>query len=238
MADNNIIPSINAAGSFTALAPFDKVVDPSIYYTVVDVSTINNFQTNANNLYSKMFEPIGVAEADYPTVLSRALALNAVVVTLSSKNNPDIYVLTNFFSSFPLVDGVVYENISVVASLGAVPPGLKNVCNTLVDHLKSYIQANLGIANPVVFLGSVPTKGYVSKDDADTFESTRQAAINLTTNDVSLLNQATTTIDKQRTYILELEAKVEAYAQAQAAASKSTASGSTTSTDNSDSGTK
>lgn len=213
MADTNLIPSLFSAGSFVALPPFDKVVDESVYYTVEAITTVRKLQAAAPNLYDLMFAPIGVSTADYPTILSRASAINAGVIILTSKNNPDVYVLSSYLKSFPLIDGETYENIIVYANLGAVPKKLKDVCNTLLSHMRDYITANLGIANPVVTIGSVPTRGYVSAEDAAIFESTRLNSIEKTVNDVSLLNAANDTIDRQRVYIQKLEAKVKEYSE-------------------------
>ncbi len=211
MADTkNIIPSLFSAGSFEAIEPFNKVVDPATYYVVEDVSTVTQMQARNQNVYELIFKPIGVSEADYPTVLKRVRDLNGAVVVLTSKNNPDVYVLSTYLKSFPLSDGVSYEHICIVADLGSVPPSMKDVCNTAMDHFKSYVKTHIGIQNPNVFIGSVPTRGYVSKTDAETFESTRLNSITGSQGDLVDLNKANIEITRLRRYVQILEAKVTA----------------------------
>ena len=106
--ESNLIPSINAAGRFEALAPFDQVVLPTTYYVVEALRTISEMQALKLNLFTLVFQPIGVSEADYPTVLERARSNGAIIVTLTSRSSAPVYVLSTYFKSFPLIDGVSY----------------------------------------------------------------------------------------------------------------------------------
>ena len=69
MDDKNLIPAAYAAGSFEAISPFNAVVDPSVYYTVEAVRTVDEMLSNKTNIYDLVFKPVGVQESDYETIL-------------------------------------------------------------------------------------------------------------------------------------------------------------------------
>lgn len=207
--DTNIIPALGAAGSFEASTPFDTVVDPSVYYTVGSVSTVAQLQASGINIYEKMFKPIGVSEADYPTILQRVKDVDGGVVVLTAKGKSSVYVLSTYFKSFPLVDGVVYDHLCIVLNLGAVPPTLVDTINTTLDHLKNYVSSHVGV-DATALVGTVPTRSFISKEQAEIFESTRQNKISGTTNDVTQIAGYEETITKQAAYIAQLEAQLKA----------------------------
>jgi hypothetical protein len=207
--ETNVIPSINAAGRFEALAPFDKVVIPSTFYTVEALRTIHEMQALKLNLYDLVFAPIGVAETDYSVVLERARSQGAVVVSLTNRFGPTVYVLSTYFKSFPLIDGVAYERMCLVVDLGPCAPSTKDAMAQVQTHVQSYVKAVLGL-DTTVKLGTVPTIGYVSAQDALLFENTRKNAITDGDNDVSKINALQTKLVQKDAYIAQLEAKLAA----------------------------
>ena len=210
MADeNNLIPSINAAGRFEALAPFDKVVIDTTYYTVEALRTISEMQALKLNLYDLVFAPIGVTAEDYPTILERARSQGSIIVTLTNRLGPPVYVLSTFFKSFPMVDGVSYERMCLILDLGPCPPSLKPALSQIMTHMKEYTLATIGIDSSTR-LGTVPTIGYVSAADAQIFENTRKNRITLGDNDVARIKLLEDTLVKKDAYIAQLEAQITA----------------------------
>jgi hypothetical protein len=76
-------------------------------------------------------------------------------------------------------------------------------------HVQSYVKAVLGL-DTTVKLGTVPTIGYVSAQDALLFENTRKNAITDGDNDVSKINALQTKLVQKDAYIAQLEAKLAA----------------------------
>lgn len=221
----NIIPQLYAKGSFEAYAPFDTVVDASAFYTVEDTVTPAQMLARKIDLYATVWEPAGADDADYQQQLSALTNLNGAIIVLSSKNGSDVYVPSTHIKSFPLVDGVIYEHLCIITDCGAVPPAFKDVLNSGIDHFNNYMKDNYGLANPRTVLGTIQTRGYVSKDQADAWENTRQQQIQSNPSDLIRLNAALATIAQQTAYIAELEDALKA---------KATAAESTSSTDSTD----
>lgn len=207
MSDHNLIPSIRAAGSFEAIAPFDQVVDKDKYYTVEAIRTINEMEGLKLNLYDLLFEPVGVREEDFSIVLERARSAGSVVVSLLDKTGVPVYVLTTFLKSFPLTDGYIYERMCLVVDLGPCPPGMKQVVSEAQQHIRDYIKTTVGIDNPVK-LGTVPTRGYVSKQQHDAYEAARAALMLEVNNDVANIRRLEEQLVKRDNYIAKLEAQL------------------------------
>lgn len=205
--ENNLIPGMRASGKFEALAPFDKVVNPNTYYTVEALRTIPEMQALKLNLYALLFQPVGVKEEDYNAILERANASQAVVVALTSRLNPPIYVLSTFFKSFPLVDGVSYERMCLIVDMGPCPPEMAQTIEQARVHIQSYILSTFGIG-VAVNLGTVPTIGYVSRADADMFELTRKNKITDGDNDIAKIKGLQDKLIQRDAYIAELEARL------------------------------
>lgn len=207
---NNAIPSIRASGSFEADAPFDQIVKKDVFYTVEAIRTIPEMQALNLDIYKLVLQPVGVSENDYQTVLERALAQEATVCALTSRGNPVVYVFSTYFKSFPLVDGVVYEHLCLVVDLGAVPPSTKDVINSGIDHINSYVKGALGIKNPKTTVGVIPTRSWVSKEQADLWENSRQLQITEEPSDTIRIEQLTSELAASRAYSAELEAALKA----------------------------
>ena len=204
MADQNMIPAINAAGRFEAAAPFDQIVNQSTYYTVEATRTIHEMEGAKLDLYSLVFQPVGVTPEDFPLVVKRAKDAGAIICALLDRNGAPVYVPTTYLTSFPLVDGVSYERMCMIADLGPVPPSMALAMQQVLDHTEQYITATMGITS-VVRLGTVPTVGYVSQQQADAYENTRKSQITDASNDVAKVRTLTQQVANKDTYISKLE---------------------------------
>lgn len=207
MADQNIIPSLRAAGKFVALPPYDRVVNPNTYYAVEAIRTLPEMQGLNINIYQRVFQPVGLSEADYPAVIQQGIAENTAVISLIPRVGAPVYVLSTYLESFPLVDGYSYERMCVITDFGALPPEQKESLGVAMDFFKDYVLDNFGITAKVS-LGTIPVIGYLSKEEHDILENTRKNRI---TDNTSLLakNRALEAdIESKDAYIKELEARL------------------------------
>ncbi|UQT02710.1 hypothetical protein YUBABA_01210 [Serratia phage vB_SmaM-Yubaba] len=206
----NLIPAVWAKGSFEAENPFSNVVDPKVFYTVEAVRTIPEMQAEKEDLYKLIFEPVGITQDQYQSYVDQAIANNAVVIVLTSRGRPDTYLLSTYLKSFPLVDGVIYERVCIISDLGACPPAFKDRINSVIAHFNEYIKNAVGIQDPRTVIGTIPTRGYVSKEQADAWENTRQQTITRNPSDVVRIEELTTENQQLYTYINQLEAQLKA----------------------------
>lgn len=207
MNDTNIIPGIRSAGQFEAVTPFDKVVNPEVYYTTEAIRTIPEMQGLNIDLYTMVLQPAGIPKDDTTAKINEMLTSNAVIVTLTSNGNPPVYVPSSYLSSFPAIDGVVYEHMCIVVDLGAVPPGMSDKITNQLTEIQQYVANNIGVDNKVQ-VGVIPTKGYVSKQQAENFEKSRLLKIQNGGNLVIENEALKKANQEQAAYILELEAAV------------------------------
>lgn len=207
---SNLIPAPWAAGSFEALEPFSLVVKPDIFYTVESIRTLPEMLGAKQDLYTVLFEPVGIAQDAMQTYIDQATQADAVVITLTSRNGPPVNLLSTYLKSFPLVDGVIYERYCIISDLGACPPAFKDKINAAIDHFNEYIKSAIGIASPRTVIGTMPTRGYTSKEQADAWENTRQNAITETASDVVRIEALTTENQQLYAYITQLENQIKA----------------------------
>lgn len=205
MATNSIIPAIDARGRFEAEVPFDRVVKPENYYKVEAIRNIHEMEALKLDLYSLVFQPVGVSAEDFPAVLQRARDSGAKVLSLLDRADVAVYVLTTYLKSWPLVDGVSYERMCIIADLSACPPSMKEILAKEMQHIQDHIEATVGISSTVT-LGTIPTMGYVSRDQYLAYENTRKARITDSGNDVAKIRALEASNAKKDAYILELEA--------------------------------
>lgn len=212
----NNIPSIKAAGKFVVSAPFDKSVNPATFYVVEAIRTIPEMQALKLDLFKIVYEPLGYKQ-DNPTdvayvngEIEKGIADGAVVVTLTSRGKPPAYALSTYIVSFPIADGVIYERLGLVVDLGPCPPSMKEVVNNALAHMENYVKATLGIKNPNAQLGTVPVRGYVSKETAKAWDVSRKLAITEEPSDTIIIEQLKKENAEQFAYIKELEAALKA----------------------------
>ncbi|UOX39498.1 putative virion structural protein [Aeromonas phage ZPAH34] len=205
---NNIIPSLRSAGKFVAEAPFNQVVDESRFYTVEAIRTIPEMQALKLDLFKLVFEPVGFSQEDYQIQVQTAIDNKAAVISLTSRGKGPVYVLSTFLKSFPVIDGVVYEHIALITSLGACPPSMKEKIDNAIEHINNYIKGSFGIDNPNTTIGTIPTRGYVSREDAVAWENSRQLAIIDEPSDAVKIAKLEKENIELKAYIAELEATI------------------------------
>lgn len=200
----NVIPTYTAGGNYEALNPFDAVVVANKYYTAEAIRSVSEMQGRNFNLQQHMFDPAGVTESDGEQILTDLVNRNGAIITLIGADGSRVYVPTTYLKSYPLVDGVLYERLCVVIDYGAVPPDLKDKLAADLEHYKAYTANSVGV-DAEVKIGTMPTIGYVTKEQAEVFEQTRLNKIAGQVNDVQRLAQLEQQVATQAAYIVELE---------------------------------
>ncbi|MNM08992.1 hypothetical protein D3C81_190720 [compost metagenome] len=207
MAEKNIIPSLRAAGKFVAIPPYDRVVNPNTFYTVEAIRTLPEMQGLNINIYDRVFKPVGLAEADYPSVIQQGIADETAVISLIPRLGPPVYVLSTYLESFPLVDGYSYERMCLITDFGALPPEQKDSLGVAMDFFKDYVLDNFGI-DAKVSLGTIPIIGYLSKEEHDILENTRKNRITDNTSLLAKNRQLEADLEARDAYIKELEGRL------------------------------
>lgn len=205
---NTFIPELWSAGSFEANPPFDTIVNPKVYYTAEADRTIPEMQANKKDLYKLVYKPAGFTEEEYQQQLAKAISEKQAIIALTSKGNPTVYVPSGYLKSYPLVDGVIYEHLCIISDCGAVPPELKYRIDSAIDHFNEYLKSSLGLVNPKVSIGTIPTRGYVTREQAEIWERTRQGKIEQNPSDVYRLEEAKAEIARLSAYVLKLEGQL------------------------------
>lgn len=207
---NNIIPEMGAEGSFVALEPFDRICDPKVVYTVEALRTVDELNIAKVNTHQLIGAPAGMTSDESAGLMDDVETSEGVIVTLVGPGLPTLHIPSTHFKSFPLIDGVVYEHLCYIIDLGAVPPSLKDQLNTYRVFLKDQTKAITGIDDPEVFVGTVPTKAYVSREQAEVFENTRKGKITKSASDAIRIKQLEKEQIEDRKYIALLEEKIRA----------------------------
>lgn len=205
---NNIIPKIGAEGSFTAIDPFDRVCSPDIVYRVEANRTVEEIRVAKVNTQALIGSQVGFSADETNNLLADLESRNGVVVTLIAPGLKPLHIPSTYFKSFPTIDGVVYERYFLTMDLGALPPDYKNETNTLMNHLKDQVSAFTGVKDPIVHLGTIPTKGYVSKEQHEVNERSRKLQITKSESDAEYIKRLEEDQIKDRKYIALLESKL------------------------------
>lgn len=204
---SSMIPSMWVEGSFTAKPPFDTLVDPEISFTVEALRTVEELRGRNTNLYTTVFEPVGITEEDGEAILETLDNEAGVIIVLTSVGRPNVYLPSTYLLSFPSVDGVKYEHMALIVDLGVVPPQLRNVLAETQQEIQDLVLSRVGV-DTTVNIGVVPTTAYVQAGQARIFENTRKQAITNAKTNIKVIKELQTQVAKQETYIQVLEQRL------------------------------
>jgi len=207
MADNNIIPAPRATGRFEANEPFNRVVNPAATYTVEAIRSVSEMQGLNINIYQRVFQPLGVDQTAYLSMLEGIIAAGGMILTLVPRKGAPVYVASNYLKSFPLVDGFLYERMVLMSDLGALPATMRPALEEAIAHFQDYISAHYGIKGTVK-LGTVPVIGYVSQFEHETMETARKNRIADNNSDLAKNRALEEQVTTQQLYIKSLEKRL------------------------------
>lgn len=192
------------AGSFEAEPPFNNVVQSDVYYTVEAIRTIPEMQSDSVDIYKEVFKPIGVVEADATTIIERGIENKALIVKLTSKGNPPVYVVSTYLKGLPIIDGVVLEHLCIITDCGSVSPDMKDKMMNALAHFDNYMKDSFGMTAKST-IGYIPSRSYITKEQAELNETARQNAITDEPSDIVKYETLVIKSQAQEAYIKELE---------------------------------
>lgn len=165
---SNLIPTIHQAGVFVLNAPFKLVPD-----TIYECAALADFSTltlSGVNVYQVYYEPYSISKSTYEADVKNGV----VIVTLSTMTQPTVVLPSSFIKSLPL-DNLVPFNLFIASACITVPD------NTEFDIIKAAmadtIAAHFGVSDPEIVINQVPTRKYMTKEDAKLVEQNRIAGI-------------------------------------------------------------
>lgn len=204
---SNMIPGLYVEGSFTAKPPFTLVVNPEVCYTVEALRTVDEIRGANVNVYSMMFEPVGILEEEAEAILEELDRTAGVVIVLTSTGNKDVYLPSSYLLAFPSVDGTKYEHMAMIVDLGAVPPQLRNVLAETQQEIQDLVLSRVGVDNNV-HIGVVPTTAYVEAGQTRSFENARKNKIIDAKTNIKVISELQAQVAKQEAYIQVLQDKI------------------------------
>lgn len=163
-----ITPPINAAGIFTAYAPFTLPIN--IVYRCDAIRTFKELIKKGINVFTTYYEPKGLSEATYQADYD----LNASMVTLVSGTGEFLYIPNTYIESYPGDAGVVYNRKVLVIELGMLPTQMD--VDYIFPLVEDLIHKNLGVANTASVV-TAPYTGVITHDQHVTLEASRLVAI-------------------------------------------------------------
>lgn len=209
MSDSlNVIPGMYVSGQFTAKSPFNVIVDPDTYFTVEAVRTVSEMLGAKLDLYKTVFKPVGVSQDKTTEYLDELLDAKACIITLTQTGGSPVYVPSTYLTTSPLVDGVVFEHLCIIVDCGSCSPDTKTKVDSTVQSIELAVQKNLGIKNPTVQVATIPQRGYVSKTQAEAWETSRQLQIDELYNPIIENEILTKQIEEYEAYITQLETTI------------------------------
>jgi hypothetical protein len=127
----NLIPPINAAGTYVLLSPFTTKVVSGLRYTCNAVRTFKELLASGVDVVSEYYEANGLAESDYNTDYDNGVC----IVTLQSSKGDLLYVPSSYIASYPDTSGVPYNATALSVILGQIPQNMD------LEYLKSELIA-------------------------------------------------------------------------------------------------
>ena len=164
----NLIPTMHQAGVYELSSPFVPTPD-----TIYECSALVNFATldkKGTNVYQVYYEanglPKSVYEADAKT--------GVVIVTIKAVGFPSITLPSSYIKSLPSATLVPF-NLFILSASITVPDSTDFA--TLTETMQKAVSANFGISDARIDITQVPTRSYMTTEDAKISESNRMANI-------------------------------------------------------------
>ena len=151
----NYIPYIGTKGRFKFKEPFNTILVDNNIYTVESIRSFNNLLDSGIDIYGTIYEPNGLTEEDFNRDLADG---KIVIVELMDENDKYFTIPSNYITSVPNINGVLYRDKMVVVDLGYLPDNydFSEFENSLKELVKTLIGVEVEVsildASPVVML--------------------------------------------------------------------------------------
>lgn len=136
---NLVIPTIGDSGFYTLKAPFDTLMATDTVYTCQAIRRIGDYLAYNEDVYTDVYVANGLSESDFEA----DQRLNMYIVSLQSEAGQWLYVPASFIISYPVSNGVQYQNFMIGVSLGALP--VDTDLSPIQTLIKNVVFQNFGV---------------------------------------------------------------------------------------------
>lgn len=162
-----VVPAINTEGTFIVSSPYDETIKSNEIYTVEGCELITKMLADNTDVFASAYADYGLTEDD----MENDSLNNVPIITLRDSADRFFYVPANYIRSYPLQNGVIYENMVLALSLGALPSDYDYT--TLTEELSNVVY-NYTSREPIIEQHPNSAKTLISYADAK-LEASRRA---------------------------------------------------------------
>lgn len=200
-----LVPQIGAAGIYTLLAPFDKVLTPNVNYTCKAIRTIDDLLSSGVDPYATYYNPTGtpIDRSSYVT----DVAAGVQIITLLSDSGTTVRVPSTYIQSFPAAGGVPYAVVCMAVQIPAIPESLDlGPCKTQILEI---VKDTLGMDATITEV-QLTEVTLIDQATSQRYEAARKANITNTTTDNAKLIAALNQVQSLQQQVTMLEAYIQA----------------------------
>ena len=148
----NYIPFIGTKGRFKFKEPFNHVLNDNAIYTVASIKSFDNIIDSGLDVYETIYQPVGLTE----DVFTKAYTDGKVnVIELVDESGKYFNVPSDYITSVPDINGILYRDKMMVIDLGYLPD------NYVFDDVKSavseLVKLMVGVEADVKVVDASPT---------------------------------------------------------------------------------
>ena len=163
-----ILPQINASGSFTLNDPLSSYVSPDIFYTVIAIRKIEEIEMLGIDVFDTYYKPINLSDTDF----NRDHNGNISIITLKSSSGELKHIPSYYLKSFPSGNGVVYSVVALAVELGALPVDFD--LSHLENKVKELTISEIGVT-PRIRTLTLSNQEVITQTTHDRIEAARKA---------------------------------------------------------------
>lgn len=139
MPANLVIPTIGDAGYYSLKSPFDKLISENTVYTCQAIRRIGDYLAYNEDPLNDIYIANGLSQSDFDT----DQASNMYIVSLQSETGQWVYVPASYILTYPITNGIPYQNFMIGVALGALPSNVDlTALQTLIGNV---VYENFGI---------------------------------------------------------------------------------------------
>ena len=158
-------------GLFELKTPFKCT--PTVIYTVEATRTIDEMLLDNVDVFNEVYKPKGLTEKDY----EKDKESLEHVITLTSLEEPPIYVPSSYILKYPDDSAIRYEHIVLSCSLGALPTSVSDQLQQLIDVIEAAASDLTGAEKVTVTLSTAPSTNAITVEQHRVAERNRISRI-------------------------------------------------------------
>jgi len=194
-----LIPPINFKGRFEVKPPYNKRLNPNIFYTVKSVYNIKSLEDLDIDVLNVVYLDYGLTENDYDNDRNN----DVPIIEFESESGDVVYVPASYITALPRITGRVFVNKVLTINLGSLPENLD--LTSLKSDIKELVKFKYGI-NAYIEEVEVSNKFVVTEEEYDNFmlelnKNSIEFGINFGSSFLTLLNNYKVLKDKIKTLV-------------------------------------